>query len=206
MNGLFGWALAEMGFNVTRSAASVMREVRGLTEPNHLVLRVELDEGLYLADVGFGDGPLDPIRVVPGPFVSQGFEFALSRQDGDWWRMHNHKGGGAASFDFDLNPAEESALAVTCARLQTAADSPFVQNAVLQRHAEDGIWMMRGRVLRKVTPDEQKDYLIESAAEYVGVLAEVFGLKLPEAAELWPKICARHEEIAAEHDKALRRA
>jgi N-hydroxyarylamine O-acetyltransferase len=90
--------------------------------------------------------------------------------------------------------------------LQTAADSPFVQNAVLQRHAEDGIWMMRGRVLRKVTPDEQKDYLIESAAEYVGVLAEVFGLKLPEAAELWPKICARHEEIAAEHDKALRRA
>ena len=206
MNGLFGWALSQLGFKVTRSAGSVMREEHGSAEPNHLVLRVEMEEGVYLADVGFGDGPYDPIRVVPGPFVSNGFEFALSRRDDGWWRMHNHKDGGAASFDFDLKPADESALAITCARLQTAEDSPFVQNAVLQRHVEDGIWMMRGRVLRKHTPQEQKDYLVETAPEYVGVLDEVFGLKLREAAELWPKICARHEEIAAERETAARRA
>jgi N-hydroxyarylamine O-acetyltransferase len=205
MNGLFGWVLAELGFNVTRSAGAVMREQRGEEATgNHLVLKVELEEGTYLADVGFGDGPFDPIRVAPGPFISNGFDFALSRQDGGWWRLHNHRGGGAASFDFDLAPADERHLAERCFWLQASPESPFVQNAVLQRHVADGLWLMRGRVLRKLTPQEHKDYLVENAPEYVGVLDEVFGLKLPEAAELWPKICARHDEIAAEHDKSLR--
>jgi N-hydroxyarylamine O-acetyltransferase len=206
MNGLFGWALSELGFKVARSAGAVMREVRGADAVgNHLVLKVELEEGIYLADVGFGDGPLDPIRIAEGPFISHGFEFALSQQDEGWWRLHNHKHGGASSFDFDLTPANESLLAERCFWLQTSPESPFVQNAVLQRHAADGLWMMRGRVLRHVTPHEQEDFLVESAPEYVGVLEEVFALKLPDAAELWPRICARHEMIAAEQGE-LRRA
>src|SRR5437016_13777428 len=56
MNGLFGWALGELGFKVTRATGAVMRElVSDAALRNHLVLKVELDEGLYLADVGFGD-------------------------------------------------------------------------------------------------------------------------------------------------------
>ncbi len=207
MNGLFGWALRELGFDVVRSAGAVMRQDRGdESVGNHLVLKVELEEGIFLADVGFGDGPIDPVEVTSGRFVSAGFEFAISRLDDGWWRLHNHKSGGAASFDFNMMPADESRLAERCSWLQSSPESPFVQNAVLQHHSADGLWMMRGRVLRKVTPSAQKDYLIESAPEYVGVLAEVFGLKLPEAAELWPKICARHEEIAAEQDRLRRTA
>jgi N-hydroxyarylamine O-acetyltransferase len=203
MNGLFGWALAEMGFKVTRSAGAVMREVRGdEVIGNHLVLKVELEEGVYLADVGFGDGPLDPIAVKEGPFGSQGFEFRLSRLDERWWRFHNHEAGGAPSFDFDLTPADERVLAERCFWLQSAPDSNFVQNAVLQRHKPDGLWLMRGRVLRHVVPNEQKDWLVESAPEYVGVLSEVFGLHVHEAADLWPKICARHELLEEEKRKA----
>ncbi len=207
MNGLFGWALAELGFKVTRSAGAVMRQARGDEAiGNHLVLKVELEEAIFLADVGFGDGPLDPIFIASGPFISSGFEFAVSRLDDGWWRLHNHKSGGAASFDFNMKPADEALLAERCFWLQSSPESPCVQNAVLQHHSADGLWMMRGRVLRKVTPAAQKDYLIESAAEYVGVLAEVFGLRLPEAADLWPKICARHEMIAAEQEETRRTA
>jgi len=202
MNGLFGWALAELGFKITRCAGAVLRAERGdEAAGNHLVLKVELEEGTYLADVGFGDGPFDPVRVVPGPFVSQGFEFVLTREEDGWWRLHNRKSRDAASFDFDLTPADENHLAERCFWLQTSPESPFVQNAVLQRHVAGGLWMMRGRVLRHVTPQEQKDYLVESAPEYVGVLGEVFDLKLPEAAELWPKICARHDAILAEREQ-----
>lgn len=207
MNGLFGWALEELGFKVTRSAGAVMRQARGdEAVGNHLVLKVALEEGIFLADVGFGDGPLDPIFVASGAFVSNGFEFALSRLDDGWWRLHNHKSGGAASFDFNMALADETHLAARCFWLQSSPESPFVQNAVLQHHSADGLWMMRGRVLRKVTPTAETDYFIESAPEYVGVLAEVFGLRLPEAAELWPKICARHELIAAEQERARRTA
>jgi N-hydroxyarylamine O-acetyltransferase len=199
MNGLFGWALSEIGFKVVRSAGAVMREVLGdAAVGNHLVLKVELGSDVYLADVGFGDGPLDPIRVREGPFVSNQFDFKLMRADGDWWRLYNHEGGGARSFDFDLTPADEALLASRCEWLQTAEQSVFVQNVVCQRHTEKGLRLLRGRVLRELAPQGHKDILIADAEEYLTVLAEVFDLHLPEAAALWPKICARHEQITAE--------
>ncbi len=196
MNGLFGWALAELGFRVTRSAGAVMREAVGDEAiGNHLVLKVELEEGIFLADVGFGDGSQDPIRVVPGNFTSNGFDFALSRQADGWWRMHNHKAGGAPSFDFNLAQADETLLAAQCDWLQTSEQSIFVQNAVCQRATEEGLCILRGRILRVLTPHEQTDRLVADAGEYVALLDEIFDLKLPEAAVLWPKICARHEAL-----------
>ena len=67
MNGTLGWALGELGFRVTRGTGAVVRALKGeAAVGNHLVLRVDVPEGAYLADVGFGDGPRDPIRVVPG--------------------------------------------------------------------------------------------------------------------------------------------
>ncbi|MDR3528890.1 MAG: arylamine N-acetyltransferase [Rhizomicrobium sp.] len=202
MNGLFGLVLQELGFKVTRSAGAVLRNERGDEAiGNHLVLKVELEEGVVLADVGFGDGPIDPIAVAPGPFVSHGFAFGLTQENG-WWRLNNHRGGGAASFDFNLAPANEALLSTRCWELQTAEDSPFVLNAVLQRHIAEGMWQMRGRVLRKTTPTNQSDYLIATAREYTGVLAEAFDLHLPEAADLWPQICVRHDQIDAENERA----
>src|SRR4051794_15834375 len=135
MNGLFGWALGELGFRVTRTASGVMRETFGdFAVGNHLVLQVELPEGLYLADVGFGDGPLTPMKLAPGEFTDGRFDFALSHPEEGWWRFHNHEHGGAKSFDFRLQAAHEPLLAEKCAFLQTAEVSPFVQNLVCQRH------------------------------------------------------------------------
>src|SRR6185295_17124123 len=91
MNGVFGWALGELGFDVARATGAVRRDSMGeVSEGNHLVLKVALEEGVFLADVGFGDGPLDPIRLAAGPFRSAGFEFALAALDKKWWRLTNH--------------------------------------------------------------------------------------------------------------------
>ena len=196
MNGLLGWALDELGFDVTRCAGGVMREAMGdFAVGNHLVLRVNLPEGTYLADVGFGDGPLDPIRVVPGDFTDGRFQFGLSQHDDEWWRFHNHPFGGAKSFDFRLIRASEDLLAKKCAFLQTAEQSPFVQNLVCQRHTPDGLTILRGRVLRLVTPEAQQEILLNSSDELLHVLDEEFALDVPEAALLWPKIVERHAAL-----------
>lgn len=196
MNGLFGAVLREIGFQVTRCSAAVMRKTRGdVMIANHLVLKVMLAEGAYLADVGFGDGPHDPFPVQEGRFVSQGFGFGLAELEGGWWRFQRLDGGEFSGFDFTLAPADESLLEKQCRFLQSAEESPFVQNAVVQRHAEDGIWQMRGRVLRKTTPLGANDFLIASAGEYVLALKERFGIDLPQAGALWAKICARHNAI-----------
>ncbi|MBU6444318.1 MAG: arylamine N-acetyltransferase [Alphaproteobacteria bacterium] len=198
MNGLFGWALGELGFRVTRATGAVMRQVRGEdVVGNHLVLRVELEEGLYLADAGFGDGPLDPIAIRPGAFTANGFEFSLSQVEDGWWRLHNHPAGGAPSFDFRLDPADEAVLGQQCQRLQTAADSPFVQNAVCQRYTAQGLFVLRGRVLRIITPDRVSERRIDSVEDYLETLHAQFALDVPEAASLWPAICARHDALFA---------
>jgi N-hydroxyarylamine O-acetyltransferase len=198
MNGIFGWALKELGFAVTRATGSVMRAVNGETfNGNHLVLRVDLPEGLYLADVGFGDGPIDPIRVRVGAIESHGFHYSLARADGDWWRLTNHPKGGAPSFDFNLAPADERQLAEKCHLLQTWENSNFVLNAVAQRYTRDGLVILRGRTLRRLHPASVDDRLIESADDLVTTLKRDFALDLPEAASLWPKIVKRHEQVMA---------
>ncbi|MGN6149561.1 MAG: arylamine N-acetyltransferase family protein [Rhizomicrobium sp.] len=199
MNGLLGWALAELGFKVTRATGSVMREVSGdASNGNHLVLRVELPEGLYLADVGFGDGPRDPIRVAAGAFHSDGFDFSLRRVDDTWWRLINDPRGGAPSFDFNLDPADETLLAARCDYLQSDPASVFVQNLVTQRHVPGGLEILRGRTIRSIRAGGIENRLIEDANDLVTTLRDVFALNVPEAAALWPKVVARHDEVVAQ--------
>jgi N-hydroxyarylamine O-acetyltransferase len=196
MNGLFGWALDQLGFKVTRATGAVMREMFGdITLRNHLVLRVELDEGLYLADVGFGDGPVEPICIVEGPFIAGGLPFSVERLDDDWWRLRNHPSGGAASFDFNLAPVDEALLAAKCDEQQYAPYSHFVQNLFCFRFRENGVIGVRGRVVRTVTPEGHEDRILNSADELVQFFDEELDLRDPELASLWPKICARHEEL-----------
>lgn len=196
MNGLLGWALEEIGFSVTRMSGAVAREVRGdAAVGNHLILKVDLDGEPWMADAGFGDGPLGPFRIGPGAFRDGHFHFSLALRPDGWWRLTNHPRGGAPSFDFRDELADETVLADKCQWLQTAPESGFVQNAVAQRHRPEGLAILRGRTLRMLLADETAESLIGSADEYVAMLSEVFALDLPEAADLWPAICARHEAL-----------
>jgi N-hydroxyarylamine O-acetyltransferase len=202
MCGLFAWALGEIGFAVTPLAGGVERVTRGDSAVgNHLVLLVDLDRR-YLCDVGFGDGLLEPIELVPGVCRQTFLEFRLElldagRGDPAWWRLHNHPEGAASSFDFQLDRAEEALLDERCRWLQTSLESSFVQNVVAQRHVQDGLVMLRGKVLKRVTEAGVTRRELGSGTDLVETLAEVFDLHLPEAAGLWPAIEARHLERTA---------
>jgi N-hydroxyarylamine O-acetyltransferase len=197
MCGLFGWAIGEIGFPVTRVAGGVARAIFGdFSVGNHLVLRVDL-ERTYLADVGFGDGFVEPVPVEAGAFRQRFLSFRMEELDDGWWRLHNHPHGAAPSFDFRLEPAPPGLLEEKCSWLQANPLSPFVQNAVCQRHFPDKLELLRGKVLRTVSADGVAERELGSADEYVGVLADVFGLELPDAASLWPRIEKRHAELFA---------
>jgi N-hydroxyarylamine O-acetyltransferase len=200
MNGLFGWVLDEIGFSVMRMAGAANRKLLGdLLIGNHLVLLVDLaGEGRWIADVGFGDGSIDPFLLRVGPLESEGFAFRLETVEGGWWRFHNHPNGGAKSFDFQVEPADPALLAGRCDWLQYAPESGFVQNLVAQRFRNGAILQLRGRVLRRLTPDETAERLLDSADDLVAVLEDDFSLDVPEVSELWPRVVARHEQVVAE--------
>ena len=199
MNGLFGWALEQVGFPVTRLAGAANRELLGdLLIGNHLVLLVDIAGERWIADVGFGDGSIDPFPLRAGELSVEGFSFRLATLDERWWRFHNHPWGGAKSFDFTLEPADPAVLAGRCDWLQYAPDSGFVLNLVAQRFRAGAILQLRGRVFRRVSPDGPTERVLESADELVAVLKDEFALDVPEVAGLWPRVLARHEAVLAE--------
>jgi len=198
MNGIFGWALGEIGFDVTRMGGAVGREFSGKDNffGSHLILDVKIDGETWLCDVGFGDAFHQPIRLVEGPFEQRGFVFELVRDD-RYWRVRNHVFGGSPSYDFVHEPVDETLLQVTCDWLRTAPESPFTGWLVVQRFVADGFQIQQGLTAKHITPGGVTEHSIESADELVERLRSVFGLDVPEVADLWPRLSAKHADFVA---------
>lgn len=197
-NGLFGWALGELGFKVTRLAGGPQSEEGERLTGNHLVLRVDLDDEIWMADVGFGDGPFEPYRLTAGDFSTRQFNFTVDDLGEGWWRLNNHPHGMARFYEFHIDAPAESLLSARCDWLRTDPGSPFVLNAVALRHTPKGQTKLVGRLQLTQTEGEPQKHLIADPDEYLAILKADFGLDLPQAADLWPKICARHEVLFAE--------
>jgi N-hydroxyarylamine O-acetyltransferase len=196
MNGTLGQVLAAMGFDVRYVSGAVYRATRGEAAlGNHLVLIVRLDR-LWIVDVGFGDGFIEPLPLEPGTYRQGFLEYRVS-VDGPWWRVDNHEYGGADGFDFTLDSATLDRFAERCHELQTSPESSFVQTTVCERFVPGGLVMLRGAVLREVTAAGVATRTVEDAQEYVRVLNDRFGLDLPAMRTLWPTIWARHLEWKA---------
>lgn len=193
MNGVFGWALEEVGFRVIRLSGGGGDPGKPTPFGNHLVLQVDIDGEPWVADVGFADGPIEPYRLVEGPFEQRGFQFRIERLSADVWRMHNHAFGARPYFD--AGPTDEAALARRCDVQQYDPDSVFRQNVFFFHHGPVGHASLIGRVLREVTPLGVTKTLIGDADEFLAVLKARFDLEEPRAADLWPAICARHDEL-----------
>jgi len=94
-----------------------------------------------------------------------------------------------------MQRADETLLDAKCAWLQSDPNSVFVQNAVLQRYFPDRFVALRGRVMKTITQSDTRIDEIGSAGDYAAAVKDVFGLDLPEARDLWPKIDARHRQL-----------
>lgn len=197
MNGVMGWVLKEIGFEVMRMSAGVMRVQDGDSQlGNHLCLLVRLDQS-YLVDVGFGGSLAEPLPLRASKCEDPPYRLELSEAGESYWRFSEiaHGDGDAFSFDFRAVPADEALLARKCRFLQTDPASPFIENLVVQRRTGDSHLSLRGRVLATIHATRVDKKLLSSADELVTTLRDSFDLDTPEAATLWPSICARHEAL-----------
>jgi N-hydroxyarylamine O-acetyltransferase len=202
-NGLFGWALSQIGFDVRRIAASVMRAHRGPTShANHLTLLVSVphDDARWLVDAGFGGSLLQPIPLQEGTHYHDPFTIGLRQHDENSWQFWERIGEDEFSFDFEDVPADERAMSVRCQYLQTSPESSFVQNLVCQLRRPDSHIVLRGRVFSTVSSEGKRKRVLDSADELVATLSDEFGLIAPEVANLWGQICERHIQISAQND------
>ncbi len=202
MNGLFAVMLEAIGFRVQRLAAGVMREQLGdEAVGNHLALIVKLDR-LYLADVGLGNGLVEPMPLASGTF-RQGFKrFALERLGGGWWRFRNHQDALPPSFDFSLDVTDEALLEEKCRWVQKDPASPFVMHAILQRQFEDRVESLVDRTHSIIDATGTRSLEVASAEDYARLVRETFRLEVRDIGRVWARVSSAQGDFLGGMDLA----
>ncbi len=201
-NGLFGWALSQMGFRVTRMAAAVRRPTgQKALDANHLCLLVDSDclEYRYLVDVGFGGSMVSPIVLEETEECQPPFRLGLRRLDDGRWKFWEATGLAEFGFDFSTTAACEQRLTDACSLLQSDPASSFVLNLVVQLRSRSEHRTLRGRVFTSATAAGKHTETLGSPSALVNTLADKFRLDVPEAAGLWSQILTRHDELHGSH-------
>lgn len=198
-NGLFGWALSEIGFDVTRVAAAVRRNERGADAlANHLCLLVRTPgdpEFVYLADVGFGGSMIEPIPLEALSHEQAPFRIGLRQFADGYWQFEEEYAADSMSYDFLAEQGDESAMAEKSKQLQTDPDSSFVLNLVAQIRLPEAHVSLRGRVLTRINASGKETSLLHSPDELVDNLRNTFQLDVSEVANLWDRIVERHKVV-----------
>ena len=176
LNGLFAAALRELGFRVTLLSAEVARQAGGYSaEFDHLTLRVDLDEP-WLADVGFGQGFRQPLRLSDSaPQVqpdhtyridTEGDYRILYRQDAENW---------TPQYRFTLRPRVLEDFAERCVYQQTSLESHFTRERVCTLATPDGRVTLAGNRLIVTTPAGRTETPLPDP-EYAAALRDRFGV------------------------------
>lgn len=191
MNGTLTWALAQLGFDVTRASGAVARELLGDdARDNHLIGFVDLDRR-YVVDVGLGDGPSEPFPLESRSWSEGPLDFRLERLDDGHWRFHNHSQGMAPSFDFTEEPREISSFQHMCTMLQTVEWSPFVTYAMVIRRTPAGFRAVRDTTYIDAANGNKTETIIPSRDEYLNLLTDLVGQPVEGAETLWENALER---------------
>ena len=180
-NALFAAALGRLGFRVTPLAARVRTGTTAVRPRTHMLLRVDLPEGLFLADVGFGgDGPVHPLPLAAGVETRiAGDGYRLRGEDGLWVLEATLEDGWTDLYAFTLEPQYAVDFEMANHFTSTYPSSPFVQNLTAQRCWPGRRAILRNRKLVQREGPEVRTDVIRDPDHLLEVLDGVFSLSFP---------------------------
>ena len=148
-NTLFQAVLGEMGFEVTALAARVRIRATAVRARTHMLLRVDLPEGPWVSDVGFGaDGPLRALPLAEGPEHWVGPTGHRLRKENDLWVLEaNSEGSWVDLYAFTLEPQYPIDFEMANHFTSTHPRSAFVNSLTAQRLFPERRVVLRNRDL-----------------------------------------------------------
>ena len=189
-NLLFKAALEAVGFKVT----GLSGRVRWMSPPDsplgpreHITLRVDLPEGPYLIDVGFGvcvmDTPLQ-LKTDVEQKTSMG-TYRLSKSGGLFSLSAKQPDGWRTMYLFDLAPQIQADYELANWYTSTSPLVPFTSMLIMERVSRDKRYKLMNRRLRIEARDGQvtSERSIGSAEELRQVLDETFNITPPAPVE-----------------------
>lgn len=179
LNGAFAALLRTLKFQVTFLSARVARANGGEgPEFDHLVLLVDLEDP-WLADVGFGDSFLEPLRLESVEQADPAGTFRLV-QDADRWLMQRAEpdGNWKAQYSFSLEPRRLEEFAGMCRHHQTSPESSFTQKRICSRATPEGRITLSEMKLITTNNGEREERILASEDAWRRTLEEKFGIHL----------------------------
>ena len=170
LNGAFGALLRELRFSVVNLSAGVARAEGGFgPEYDHLALLVD---DKWLADVGFGEGFMLPLRFEVDVDQTDPAGVCRITRDGEYYMLHRN---GKPEYRFLLAPHALVEYAARCNFHQTSPESSFTRGSVCSLATKNGrITLANGRLIE--TKSGQRTERDVSDDEREQVLREVFGV------------------------------
>ncbi|MET9491444.1 arylamine N-acetyltransferase [Nocardia sp. NPDC006630] len=187
---LFAAALERLGFEFTGISGRVTMGAAGLRPATHALLRVIAadDDRVWLCDVGFGAGPLEPVELTPdrGEITLGAWRYRLElgadALGGQLWTLHQFgRDGWVDRYTFSPNPQYRTDFAVGNHFVSTSPRSPFTMRPFLQRFRPEVHHEIDGTTWTTTYPDGTTELRELEAAELPKVLAEVFDIELDDA-------------------------
>lgn len=180
MNGAFSALLRAVGFRVTLLSARVFRQDGSVgPEFDHLTLRVDLEEP-WLADVGFGDSFVEPLRLQGGMEQEDGGWTYRVAEHPEWLQMEKRDGGGVwkGMYRFTLQPRQLQEFAAMCHYHQTSPDSSFTRKRLCTRATPAGRITLSEMKLVLNQNGDKRERMLASEEEWRAALRQHFEILL----------------------------
>jgi N-hydroxyarylamine O-acetyltransferase len=189
-NALLKAALEAIGFNVT----GLSGRVRWMAPPDsplgprtHMVLKVDLSDGTYLADVGFGACVLDsPLRLKSDVEQRTAMgTYRLSEADGLFALSTKQPAGWRTMYAFNLEPQIQSDYELGNWYTSTSPLVPFTNMLIMERVSNERRYKLVNLILTIEARDGQVvvERSIGSAEQLRQVLDETFNVMPPAPVE-----------------------
>ncbi len=182
LNGLFGWLLAELGYEPDRVAAMVLGDDGEARPPaNHLSHLVALDRR-YVVDVGLGVPSMRRPLPLDGEVRTDaaGVDWRVvpsDRPDADFLTQFREPGdeGWSDRYVFRDRRREREFFRASCEYLATAPESPFTDEPVAALSTDRGYAKLSPEALTRVVDGEERERSVDPG-EWYDLLATEFGV------------------------------
>ncbi len=181
LNGLFALLLRELGFHVDILSAGVAKLDGGYSpEFDHMALRVDLEEP-WLADVGFGDLFLEPLRLDAGGVQEEGARSFRTDREGERHVLSMQDPGEAwkPQYRFTTNPHRIEDFEDRNQWQQTSPESHFTRNSICSRATADGRITLSGLRLIETTGSTRRERTLNEDERWA-VLRDSFHIELTD--------------------------
>lgn len=181
--------LIALGFQVTNLAARVLwNQPEGTISPrSHMLMRVDIDDKPYIADVGFGGLTLTaPLSLTPELEQQTPHElFRLIEQNNTYILQANLAGEWKRLYSFDLQEQKLPDYEVSNWYVSTHPSSLFVTTLIIAKPSLDRRYALRNNELTIYPlqgPTERR--MLATVQELRAVLEDIFDLQVSSIADL----------------------